>query len=121
MMRIAVTAREPGLEAEVDPRFGRCGHFVFVDTDSTDAESVANEGVGAAGGAGVQAAQFVSEKGATAVLTGNCGPNAHRALTAAGVQVIVGVSGTVRDAVDQFKAGKFEPTAGPNVDAKHGV
>jgi predicted Fe-Mo cluster-binding NifX family protein len=120
-MRIAVTARAPGLDAAVDPRFGRCQHFTFVDTESGDAESVPNDNVAASGGAGVQAAQLVSEQGAEAVLTGNCGPNAHRALTSAGVQVIVGVSGTVRDAVEQFNARAFEPTAGPNVDAKHGV
>ena len=73
------------------------------------------------GGAGIQAAQLVADKGADVVLTGNCGPNAYRTLEAADVKLVVGVSGTVREAVDKFKSGAFESTEGPNVDAKSGV
>jgi predicted Fe-Mo cluster-binding NifX family protein len=120
-VKIAVTATEPGLDAPVDSRFGRCLHFVFVDTETMDVETVANENVTAAGGAGPQAAQTVADKGAKAVLTGNCGPNAHRALQAAGVQVVVGVSGTVKEVAEKFKAGEYATAESPNVDAKYGT
>ena len=120
-MKIAVTANGAGLDAPVDPRFGRCQNFVFVDTETMDTETVSNENLMASGGAGVQSAQLVSEKGATIVLTGNCGPNAHRTLAVAGIEVIVGVTGSVQEAVEKYKAGAFSAAGGPNVDAKFGV
>ena len=120
-MKIAVTSSGSGLDAEVDPRFGRCAHFVFVDTESGAVEVAANQSVSAGGGAGVQSAQVVTDHGATAVLTGNCGPNAYRALDAAGIKVIAGVTGTVRDAVEAFKKGGLSATSGPSVDAKFGA
>ena len=120
-MKIAVTATGPGLGAEVDPRFGRCTRFVFVDTDTMETEEVDNVNTSAGGGAGVQSAQLVADKGATAVLTGNCGPNAYRTLRAAGIEVIVGGSGTVADAVEKYMTGGFSATDAPNVDAKFGV
>lgn len=120
-MKIAVTATGDGLEAEIDPRFGRCQKFVFVDTDTLETETIDNQNVTAGGGAGVQSAQLVANSGADTVLTGNCGPNAHQTLAAAGVTVIVGVRGTVRDAVERFKAGELSATNEPNVDTKFGV
>ena len=120
-MKIAVTASGEGLDAEVDPRFARSAAFVFVDTDTMEAETVENANVTVGGGAGPLSAQLVSEKEATVVLTGNCGPNAYRTLQAAGITVIVGVTGTVREAVEKYKAGDFDATDAPNVDAKFGV
>ena len=32
-MKVAVTASGPSLDAQVDPRFGRCAYFVFVESD----------------------------------------------------------------------------------------
>ena len=55
-MRIAVSSTGPGLEAELDSRFGRCDYFVIVDGDTMDVESVENPNVMAAGGAGIQSA-----------------------------------------------------------------
>ncbi len=120
-MKIVVTASGPGLDAEVDPRFGRCANFVFVDTDSMEVENVENKNTTAGGGAGIQSAQLISDNAAEVVLTGNCGPNAYRTLRTAGVEVIVGVSGTVQEAVEKYKSGAFSSTEGPNVDAKFGL
>jgi len=120
-MKIAVTATGPDLDAEVDPRFGRCAHFILFDTDTDEFEAVANDNMSAAGGAGIQSAQLVADKGAEVVLTGNCGPNAHRTLDAADVDVVTGVAGSVRDAVSKYKAGRFSPSDEPNVSAKFGA
>jgi len=119
-MIVAVTGAGPGLDAEVDPRFGRCANFVFVDTETMESETIENANVTAGGGAGIQSAQLVADKCAVAVLTGNCGPNAFRTLRAAGIEVVVGVSGGVREAVEKYKAGGFSATAAPNVEGKFG-
>lgn len=119
-MKIAVTATGPELDAQVDPRFGRARWFVVVDTDGGDPEVVDNStGVNAGSGAGVQAAESVSKLGAKHVLTGHCGPNAFRALSAAGVTVVSGVEGTVREAVEKFKSGGYEAASGADVDGHH--
>jgi len=120
-MKIAVTATGPSLDAEIDPRFGRCAYFLIVETDDMSFEAVKNENATLGGGAGIQSGQLVAEKGAKAVLTGNCGPNAFQALAAASVQIIVGVSGMVRDAVEGFKAGTITATAQPNVQSHFGM
>jgi len=120
-MKICVSAQGSGLDAAVDPRFGRCGYFLVVDTDSMGCEAVQNPYAEAMGGAGIQAAQLVAGKGVTAVLTGNVGPNAFQTLQAAGVTVVTGASGTVKEAVETYKKGGFTSTDGPSVGSKFGT
>jgi predicted Fe-Mo cluster-binding NifX family protein len=120
-MRIAVTAAGPSLDGPVDPRFGRCPYFLIVETDDLAFEALENPNVTLGGGAGIQSAQLMNEKGVRSVLTGNCGPNAHRTLSAAGIEVIVGCSGPVRDVVEQFKAGRLDAANEPNVAGHFGT
>ncbi|NQT38681.1 MAG: NifB/NifX family molybdenum-iron cluster-binding protein, partial [Planctomycetes bacterium] len=120
-MRIAITVVEPSLDAAVDPRFGRCPYFLIVETDDLACEAVENPNVTLGGGAGIQSAQFLNEKGVGFVLTGNCGPNAYRTLSAAGVQVIVGCSGVARDVVEKFKTGQLRAAEEPNVAGHFGT
>jgi predicted Fe-Mo cluster-binding NifX family protein len=120
-MKICITASGDSLESEVDPRFGRCAYFIIVDPGTLDFEAAPNEVAGMSGGAGIQAAQFVSEKGVEAVITGNCGPNAFRTLNAAGINVYTGASGMVKDAVERYKRGEFDSSGGPSVGAHFGI
>jgi len=109
------------LDAPVDPRFGRCPYFLIVDTDTLDFEAVENPNLALGGGAGIQSAQLMAAKDVKFVLTGNCGPNAHETLSAAGIGVIPGCSGAVRDAVEQFKAGQLNTASEPNVASHSGM
>ncbi len=120
-MKIAVTSVGPGLDSQVDPRFGRAAYFVLVDPETLELAAVENTGAAAGGGAGVNAAKAVIDAGAEAVLTGNCGPNAERALKAAGVKLFTGVTGAVAEAVEQYKAGKLVEASGPNVASHFGA
>jgi predicted Fe-Mo cluster-binding NifX family protein/ferredoxin len=120
-MKIAVTSAGPSLDDNVEARFGRCPYFMIIDTDTMQYESIENPNIALGGGAGIQSAQLMSEKGVTAVLTGNCGPNAFNVFGQAGIQVIVGVSGNVRNAVEQFKTGAFPSALGPNVASHFGM
>jgi len=107
-MKLAVTSQGTDLESAVDPRFGRAKFFAVVDTE-TDEFFVLNNTVNlnAAQGAGIQAGKKVVELGVEATLTGHVGPKAFAALQAGGVKVYTGASGTVREAVEQFKAGRL--------------
>ncbi len=120
-MKIAITSSGSELTSQVDPRFGRCAYFIFIDTDSDKFEAIENSGAQGMGGVGIQAGQMMIDKGIKAVLTGNCGPNAFQTLKAAGVEVITGVSGTVKEVVDKFKAGGFQSVSGPNVSTHSGI
>jgi len=120
-MKVAVSASSPLLDSVVDPRFGRCAYFVVVDPETMEFEAVDNANAASAQGAGIATAQMVSQLGATVVLTGNCGPNAFQALEAAGVQVVTGVSGRVREAVAAFKEGRYQGSAAPNVESHFGM
>ena len=120
-MRIAVSASGSGLDAEVDPRFGRCQYFIIIDPDTMEFEVVNNSGAMAGGGAGISTAQMIVGKGVEAVLTGNCGPNAFQVLSAAGIKVMTGVSGKVQDIVRDYKAGKYQADSQPNVPGHFGM
>ena len=115
-MKIVVSAKEPDLEAQVDPRFGRSAYFLLVNPESMEYEVLANgQNVQAAQGAGIQAAALIARQRPGALLTGNCGPKAYHTLLAAGISVFLGVAGSVREAVKEFWAGKLTPARGPNV------
>jgi predicted Fe-Mo cluster-binding NifX family protein len=120
-MKIAVTATKPDLSAQVDPRFGRSPYFIIVDPETMDFEVVDNHSAMAASGAGIQAAQLVANKGVKLILTGSCGPNAFQTFQAAGVEIIVGVSGSVKQAVQQYKSGDLNQTAQANVPPHFGM
>jgi predicted Fe-Mo cluster-binding NifX family protein len=115
-LKIAVSANGPNLEAQVDPRFGRAPFFLIVDPETLECEAVPNQiNLQAPQGAGIQAAAVVARYQPAAVLTGHCGPKAFDTLQAAGIPVIVGVDGPVREAVQNFQAGKFKPAPSPDV------
>lgn len=120
-MKICITSEGKVLDAKVDPRFGRCQHFIFFDTETAAFEAQENVSAQFQGGAGIQAAQLVSSKGAQAVLTGNVGPNAFETLSKAGIGIYTNVSGTVKEAIEAFKAGKYKITESPSVGSKFGI
>ncbi|MFW6055867.1 MAG: NifB/NifX family molybdenum-iron cluster-binding protein [Chloroflexota bacterium] len=120
-MKVAVSASGASPDSNVDPRFGRCPYFVIVDTGSGEYEALENSSMVASQGAGIATAQMIAERQVSAVLTGNCGPNAYQALNAAGIDVITGVSGTVGKAIESFRSGEYRSSTAPNVDAHHGL
>ena len=101
-MIIALTAKENNLFSQIDPRFGRCRHVVFYNTDSGNYEVVSNPNIDSETGAGIQTAQLVIDRKARVLITGFCGPNADKALVNAGIRIIVNTSGSVQDAVGSF-------------------
>jgi predicted Fe-Mo cluster-binding NifX family protein len=118
-MKIAVTSTGPTLDDSVEARFGRCAYFLVVDTNTMQCEPIENPNIGL--GAGIQSAQLMSEKGVTTVLTGYCGSNAFNVFGQARIQVVVGFSGPIRNAVEEFKQEAFSFASEPNVVSHFGV
>jgi predicted Fe-Mo cluster-binding NifX family protein len=120
-MKVVITAQGERLDAEPSPVFGRCPVFLLVDAETRQVEALRNPAVAAPGGAGVQAAQLVVDRGAQAVITGRLGPNAARVLQAAGVDTFQVGGRTAGEALDRFVAGELSPliaSAGPPVGGR---
>jgi predicted Fe-Mo cluster-binding NifX family protein len=120
-MKIAVSSSGPTLDDSVEARFGRCAYFLVIDPDTLEFEPIQNPNIALGGGAGIQSAQLLANKDVTVVLTGNCGPNAFQTFGAAGIQVITGVTGQVREAVRMYKSGEMAGASGPNVQSHFGM
>ncbi len=119
-MKIAITSTGENLDSNVDPRFGRARYFIIVDTETMEYKAIENPSIAAGGGAGVQSAQLIADEKVEYLLTGNCGPNAFKVFEAAGINVIVNVSGTVRNAINDFNNGVHKVSEAPNVPSHHG-
>jgi len=115
-MRIVISANGADLDAPTSPIFGRCSTFVFVDTETLAYEALPNPALDAAGGAGIQAAQAVLERGAEAVIAGSLGPNAFRVIQAAGVPAYALVGATVREVVTAFRQNQLAAITNPGAD-----
>ena len=121
-MRVAVPTTGDGLGSEVDVRFGRAPKFLLVDTDTMSFESIENaQNLNLPQGAGIQSAQNVIQHKPDVVLTGNCGPKAFQVFQAAGVEVVVGASGTVLEAVQAYMDGKYRKARSANVEGHWGA
>ena len=120
-MKVCVSSTANNLEAQVDPRFGRCNYLLIIDPQTMQFESIANMACGSTGGAGIQAAQTIADMGVKVVITGNVGPNAFRALSAAGIEIITGAFGTVREVVEKFNRGELSRTKSPTVGEHFGT
>ena len=120
-MKICVTSVSRDLDAQVDPRFGRCQYFMIVDSESMQFEPVPNLAVTSGSGAGIQAAQTIASKKAQVLITGNVGPKAFQALSAAGINIITGASGKVRAVIEKYNEGFFSETKAPTVREHFGM
>ncbi len=84
-------------------------------------ESTPNPGAMAGGGAGIQAAQFIVDHQAKVVLTGHVGPNAFHALNSGGVEIYTGISGSVKDAIEQFQNNQLIKSSSSTAPAHTGM
>lgn len=107
-MKLAISSLGENLEAQVDPRFGRCQYIIFFDTETEQFQAEKNGNVMAQGGAGIQTAQFVADKNTDVVITGNLGPNAVKTLHAANIKTFGNANGSIKQAIADFKAGKLQ-------------
>jgi len=120
-MKVAISAQGDNLDVPVDPRFGRCLYFILYDTETEKFEVMDNSASAAGGGAGIQTAQAIVNSGTEAVLTGNVGPNAFKALDAANIKIYTGVYGKIYEALIKLKEGSLKSPSVPSVESHHGL
>ena len=112
-MKVVVSSSGADKTSMLDPRFGRCSYFIFVDTETDTVDAVVHGAVSSGHGAGIQAAQSVIEAGAEAVISRRVGPNAFQVMAAAGLKVYESDAASVEEAVAALKAGKLTAVGAP--------
>lgn len=116
-MKLAITSEGESLQSPVDPRFGRAKFFVVMDTETQAVTAMSNAvNLNAAQGAGIQAGKKIVELGVEKLITGHVGPKAFATLQAGNVGIYTGATGSVGEAVEQYKTGKLKATQAADVE-----
>jgi len=114
-MKIAVTAsNNNGYESEVNKHFGRSPFFAIVDTKDDEIDLIKNSAAQASSGAGVQAAQLISDQGVEVLLSGSVGPKAYTALSSGDIKMYITKDDTVGKAVESFVNDELSQLSSPN-------
>jgi predicted Fe-Mo cluster-binding NifX family protein len=107
-MKIAITSQLPNLNSPVDEHFGRAPYFCIIHVEEGTLTGINNEdGVNAAQGAGIHAAQRLVDHGVQALITGHVGPKAWAAIEAAKIRVFSATEGTVEEALAAWRGNKL--------------
>lgn len=98
----------------VCPHFGHCVEFALYDTDSKSLKSIPNPGHEPGFLPG-----FLKEQGADLVIAGGMGGRAQDLFAAQGIQLIVGVNGSVKDAIASYEKGELKSSGAVCSDHEH--
>lgn len=120
-MKIAISSSGKELNSLLDPRFGRCPFYAIYDTEDKKWNFLTNPGALEGSGAGVKASQFLIEKQADLLLTGDVGPNASRILNSAGIKVYSLSEVPIEKALHLYQQGQYSPILEPTVNSHSGM
>jgi predicted Fe-Mo cluster-binding NifX family protein len=107
-MKLMIPVDEKNMQTPVCISFGRAPYFMLYDTDSQTAEFIDNDAVHRQGGAGIRAAQLISDFHPDALLTPRCGDNAADVIKGAGIPMMKAIKGKATDNVQAYKEGRLE-------------
>lgn len=113
-MKILFTTSGKALNSPLEPRFGRTPGFLVYDLENGTFDAVENSNADAAQGAGIQAAETLVRLGASALVTGHCGPKAYRVLQSSGINIFYSSAATVTEALAQYREGKLDQAMAAN-------
>jgi len=104
-MKVCIPTYKGGLDDYVCEHFGRAESFTIYDTETGEVKVVRNtsEHFGGIG----RPPELIRAAGADAVICSGMGAKAIALFKSFGIKVYMGASGRVRDAIDQFLAGKL--------------
>ncbi|MGM0385082.1 MAG: NifB/NifX family molybdenum-iron cluster-binding protein [Actinomycetota bacterium] len=107
MTRVCIpTVGQAGLRDTVCEHFGRAGAYTFVDNETGAVDVVVNTTLHV-GGEGYPP-DLIARHGGEAMLCGGLGRRAVAMFEEAGIAVCAGASGTVADAMEQWRSGRLQ-------------
>ena len=102
--QIAITAKGPDLDSEVDLRFGRADYFIIIRLDDESKIVLTNDCKrDRTKGVGIRNSQRLIDTGAEVIVTGQIGPKVMSMITTQGIRIFAVNGGTVREALELFK------------------
>ena len=104
-MKIALPSRNN----MIDDHFGHCEYYTVFTIDNNKKEIIKEETVTSPEGCGCKSniAPKLAKQGVTVMLAGNMGEGAVNVLNTAGIQVIRGCSGNVKDVAQKWLNGSL--------------
>ncbi|MFX0028674.1 MAG: NifB/NifX family molybdenum-iron cluster-binding protein [Candidatus Hermodarchaeota archaeon] len=127
MVIVAIPSmKEGGLTDDINPRFGRCSSFTFVELENNEikaVKTVPNHAINSMGGAGVQATQIIGNNKAEVVIVGFLGPNAANGLNALNIKIFHAPNRrmTIKEIIDLYRHGELKPLSSANVASHYGM
>jgi predicted Fe-Mo cluster-binding NifX family protein len=106
-MKLGLPCLEKKIDTTIDSRFGRCHYCMVIDPDTLLFDVKENPFRTSSRGAGIQAAQWMADQCIKIIIAVRVGPNALKVLKKAGITVITGIKGEIREAVETYRAGKL--------------
>lgn len=101
-LKVAVPAEGADLSAKLGDRMGHASHLLVVDPSSSAFEAFPTPR-DSGNGSGMQMVALVIAKKCDVLLVKWCSPTAEKHLSAYGVRIVTGMSGTVAEVVEKFK------------------
>jgi predicted Fe-Mo cluster-binding NifX family protein len=93
---------ENGMQEDICQHFGRAATFTIIDLDNGEIKVLPNVSEHM-GGKGLPT-ETIFAAGVQVMIVGGLGPKAVSAFSQAGIDVFVGAAGTVKDAIDDWRA-----------------
>ena len=117
-MKICIpTMGENGLDNAVGEHFGRVPTYTIVDLDTNEVKVIPNtsEHMGGQG----QPPEIMARKGVNITVCRGLGRHASTMFDELGIDVYIGASGTVRDAIDAFKQNRLQKASMDDACGQH--
>ncbi len=106
-----------GLDDQVGEHFGRVPTYTIIELESGDVRVLENTSEHA-GGAGLPA-DILSEAGIDVLLCQGAGRRAMSILNEQGIEVCIGASGTVKQALEEWKEGTLHSATDADACQRH--
>lgn len=118
-MKVAVPSNgDRGLNETVGEHFGRVPTYTIVDPETGDVQVVPNTSGHMAGGSGYPP-DLLAPLGVKVLVCRGLGRRAVGMFERMGIDVFIGASGTVKDAIDMWKNNRLQPATENNSCAQH--
>ncbi len=117
-MKICIpTTGDRGLDDRVGEHFGRVPNYTIVDIETNEVKVIPNTSHHMGGH--VDPPEIMAREGVNVMVCQGLGRRAINMFEDLGIDVYIGASGTVREAVDTFKQGKLQKASESDGCGKH--